>query len=313
MTQPSTDLVNPADYDDGLGDLGANDLVVPRIRIKHKDGVFEDAGTGQQFGKIICIILGLVRQRALFHHVVEDGDVPMCKSPDFQFGYPNFDPPRKETAFPWQLARLNPNDYPPDEDGNVAVACNSCFLKEWGSHPVDNKKPYCAEQHTLPIYYADSTDELLAGAYSPALITVQKTGITPSKRYLGTFKQRGVGAYTALTEISLDQQKRGQNVYCVPIFKRIGDTPEENWPGYSEQYAGIRMFLTQARPRTSPDDTTNTITQTAATSPAPPPTAQHMQRPVSRPTPPQPPTAPVASQSNVPPVVIDPDDEPLPF
>jgi hypothetical protein len=305
MTQPGTDLASQSDFDTGLDDLG-NDLIVPRLRIKHKLGVFQSDGTGQQFPELICVILGLVRQRVLFHHVVEDGDMPMCKSPDFQYGYPNFDPPRKETVFPWDRAKLNPNDFPPDEDGNVAIPCQSCALKEWGTHPVTSKAPYCAEQHTLPIYFAESVEELLADQFYPALITVQKTGIAPSKRYLGTFKQRGVGAYTVITKITLLQQKRGQNDYCVPQFQQIGTTPQEKWTKYSEDYAGTRMFLTSARPRTSGDDPTNTQSApTDSASAATTPPVQTMQRP-------QPTAAPVAAQSNVPPITIDSDDE-LPF
>jgi hypothetical protein len=277
----STDVVPAGEMDTGLDDLTPGDLIVPRLRIKHKEGVFEDAGTGEQMGKLICIVLGLVRQRVLFHHDVEDGDVPMCKSPDYQFGYPNLDPEKKNKGFPWNLARLNPNDFPPDQDGLVTLSCESCFLQQWGSHPGGNK-PYCSEQHTLPIFYAGSFEELVAGHYSPALVTFQKTGIPPSKRYLGTFKQRNIGAYTKVTEIGLNQQKRGQTDYCVPTFKSIGDTDKDEWPAYSEQYAGIRLFLTTSRPNSVlPDDedrsvqvTTSTATTATAASPAATPGTQ---------------------------------------
>lgn len=308
------DIVPAGTYDTGLDDLNASDLIVPRLRIKHKLGVFENDATSEQFGEVFAVLLGLVRQRALFHHVVEENDVPMCKSPDYQSGYPNLDPPRKDAHFPWALAQMDPNDYPPDEEGVVTVACQNCRLKEWGTHPVTAKAPYCAEQHTLPLYYADSADALLAGDFTPALLTVQKTGIAPSKRYLGIFKAKNVGAYTAITRITLSQQKRGQNDYCVPIFQTVGKTPEANWPEYSTQYAGIRMFLTEARPRVAANaDVAQTTTQPATTSQSAPIQAN---TPAQATVPPRPPIQPQpapASQTNVPPVIIDPDSDELPF
>jgi hypothetical protein len=263
----STDMVPAGTYDTGLDDLTPADLVVPRLRIKHKDGVFEDSATGEQIPKLVCVILGLVRQRTLFHHNVEDDDLPMCKSPDYQIGYPNLNPAKSTKAFPWELAQLNPADFPPQEDGTTMLPCENCNLKTWGTHPLGDK-PYCAEQHTLPLYYAPSIEQLRAGEFAAALISLQKTSIPPSKRYLGTFKQKGVGAYTAITEISLNQQRRGQTDFCVPIFKRLGDTDPENWPEYSEHYAGIRAFLVSARPGGPRSDSSNTPAATPTAGPA---------------------------------------------
>lgn len=312
MTQ---EVVPAGTYDTGLDDLTPNDLVVPRLKIKHKDGVFEDGATGEQTPVLYCVILGLVRQRVLFHHNVEDGDVPMCKSPDFQVGYVNLDPPNKKKSFPWERAQFDPNDYPPDAEGRVTLPCAGCKLKDWGTHPVTENKPYCAEQHTLPIYWAKSLEELNDGSFQAGLLTFQKTGIPPSKRYLGTFKQRNVGAYTAVTEISLNMQQRGQTVYCTPQFRKLDDTNAEQWPTYSEHYAGIRHFLISNKPGGQREefdasaivDNSAAVVPDYAQQPMPEP-AQPM--PVARPAYTQPP-APATAMASAPPA-SDPDDE-LPF
>lgn len=238
----STDVVPAGTFETGLDDLTSADLTVPRLRIAHKDGVFKDSATNEELSELICVVLGLVRQRVLFHHNVEDGDKPMCKSPDFKTGYPTMEPTSKEKAFPWERAGFNPNDFPPVND-RITLPCESCKLREWDSHPVTGKKPYCAEQFTMPLFYAPSLDELKEGRYSSALITFQKTGVPPAKKYLSPFVARKTGVYTVFTRIGLTQMSRGQTDYCVPNFQKIGDTDQADWEEYSENYAAIRQFL----------------------------------------------------------------------
>lgn len=261
----STDVVPIGTYETGLDDLTSADLTVPRLRIAHKDGVFKDSATNEELPELICVILGLVRQRVLFHHNVEDGDKPMCKSPDFKAGYPTMEPTSKEKAFPWERAGFDPNDFPPVGD-RIVLPCESCKLREWDSHPVTGKKPYCAEQFTLPIFYAPNLDELKEGRYASALITFQKTGVPPTKKYLSPFVARKLGAYTVFTRIGLTQMSRGQTDYCVPNFQKLGDTNEEDWPEYSENYGAIRKFLQDNVPggvEDMTDDAANIINSTA--------------------------------------------------
>ncbi len=316
----SQDVVPAGTYDTGLDDLTPQDLVVPRLKIKHKDGVFEDGATSEQTPVLYCIILGLVRQRVLFHHNVEDGDVPMCKSPDSNVGYVNLEAPKKK-FFPFERAGFNPNDFPPDDEGRVMLPCQGCKLKDWGSHPVTDNKPYCADQYTLPIYWASTLEDLEAGNFQPGLLTFQKSGVTPAKRYLGSFKQKNVGAYTAVTEISLNMQTRGQTVYCTPVFKKLAETDAEQWPQYSEHYAGIRNFLVSNKPggNKTEDFDASTVESTSAvvpnygepaqpvTQPAP---ARQYQPPAAQPAPVTPATA---MGSNVPAVPASNADDDLPF
>lgn len=240
------------DYETGLEEFSREDAVIPRLSIMHKEGRFLDSLTKEEFDTVKVIILGLVKQRSLWHtEVGEEGDRPMCRSMDHDTGFPNLsDDQPKEKRFDtvWVKSGFDPKDYPPDEEGVVRLPCASCQLKEWGSHP-DGKKPYCSEQFTLPILYDPEGD----GTWVPAIMTLQKTSLKNLKAYLSSFARSRNAAFQAITEIGLDMQKRGANVYSVPNFKKVGNTEEENWREYSTNYRQMADFL-RADPGVRDDD-----------------------------------------------------------
>lgn len=263
--EPRKDDNLPAGYGDldtGLDEFGLEDAVIPRLQIKHKEAVFQDSLSNQSFEKISVIILGLVKQRILWHWQVDDsGDRlgPMCKSNDHETGFPNYWPGSdadvpKEKRFPWDKSNFEPVDWKPDDDGQIALPCERCDLKEWGSHP-DGKKPYCSEQFTLPILF----DPFDNGGWVPAILTIQKTGLKPLRSYLTAFKRGQSPAYTKVTEITLSQQSRGSNEYCVPQYRTIGDTDQDRWREYSVSFSQMRNFLREPPgPRTSTEEDTTT-------------------------------------------------------
>lgn len=233
-------IQNVGDFETGLEDFDMEDAVIPRLSIVHKEAEFRDSLSNEQFPKLRVIILGLVKQRVLWHQTVDDGDWPMCRSVNHEIGFPNMsdDQPR-DKRFPWDKSGFEAKDFPADEEGNVRLPCSGCALKEWGSHP-DGKRPYCSEQFTLPVLYDPRED----GNWVPAILTFQKTGLKPLKSYITSFARSRQAAFQAITEIELDLLKRGQTDYSVPRFKRVGDTDEENWPEYSVNYRTMREFLT---------------------------------------------------------------------
>jgi hypothetical protein len=190
-----------------------------------------------------------VRSRVLFDVVVGEDERPMCKSPDTALGFPNMNPPSAKKAFPWAAAGFDPTSVGHDEEGRVQVACGTCKLKDWGSHPQGDK-PWCSEQYVLPILFGRTLEEVQADQYSPGLLTFQKSGLKSTKQYLTFFKNKGVGAYISVTRISLTTRKAGNVTYSVPGFTRVADTVNESgeWANYAEQFAGIKQFLNQQRP-----------------------------------------------------------------
>lgn len=249
----STDLALPSDYSTGLEDLGA-DLSVPRLKIAHKRGLFVDPSDNSEYNTIFCVILGLVKQRVLFDAKVDPNspEKPMCKSPDTVVGFPNMRPDNPKKAFPWAAAKLDPSQAGQDSEGRTTISCDTCHLQKWDSHPLGDK-PWCSEQFTMPILYAESLEELMADRWMPALLSMQKTAIKPTKNYLKTFQLKGIGAYTAYTKIELAMERAGDNVYSKPTLSRVGSTNRSAWLNYIEQFKGISDFLKDQRPPT-PDD-----------------------------------------------------------
>lgn len=253
----------------GLEDIDAGDVVIPRLRIVHDEAVWENNLTHERYTELDCIVLGLVKQRIMFFDKVEDKDGPQCKSPNFDQGFPNFEKGRNETHFPWAQSNFNesqavPLEIEPDpsgpwprgwsSNGHAILPCPNCIFKEWNKTAPDGttwKAPPCNEQHTYPLLYVvnkGTEDE----DWLPALWTTQKTGIKPSRAYLSHFKSKNMPPFTVFTKITLDQQKRGTNKYCVPQFKIGGTTERTMWSNYSTQMRTIRDFVRLA-PRPADD------------------------------------------------------------
>jgi hypothetical protein len=270
-------VVNPDDYADiGLEDVGVSDVVIPRLQIIHDEALLKNNLSGETFDKLNVILLGLVKQRVMWaDEVGESGSRPLCKSPDFENGFPNVrDDVPKDRRFDWSQSNFSPEDFPADKglNGMVTLPCAQCVFKEWDKQGW--KQPPCAEQHTYPLLY--TTDE--GESWAPALFTTQKTGIKPSRQYISSFAQTKTPMFTVYTELSLVLQSRGTVKYSTPSFKRRGQTERENWTEYGNQYRSIREFIRQA-PRRQDDEeepaassNENTAPETApASSPAPTP------------------------------------------
>ena len=238
----------------GLEDFDQSDAVLPRIKIIQAEGQWEENLGGQRYTTLRFIPLGLVKQRVLFHHIVDNGDVPMCKSSDFNIGYPNPDAPEKK-SFPWEISGFRKEDFPPDAEGNIKLPCTGCQLKEWGSTPGGDT-PYCSEQWTLPIYYDTTGND----DWAPAIMTLQKSNIKPIRSYLTSFATSGIPSFTKIARGTLRTQQRGQVIYSVSAFSQEGESPRDRWPEFSSQYGDMKKFLQRppVREADSPVPTDNT-------------------------------------------------------
>ncbi len=289
----------------GLEDATIADVVIPRLRIDHKKCMFENNLTKESWPTLKVVILGLVKQRIMWHEEVEDDDKPMCKSPNFEFGFPNIseDTPKKK-RFPWAESNFNPDDFPPEKgiNGLVTLPCESCKFTQWSA---DRKPPKCSEQHTYPLLYSTPDDP---ETFLPALFTVQRTGIKPSRAYLSGFVNAKKPMFTALTEIGLTHQSRGSVEYAVPWFKQLGKTDQDLWQDYGNTFIGIRDFVKQA-PRPLDDDEALAVAEAATSNVnTPAPTAPAAQTPAAVPA-----TPPAAPQQAAPSTAPADDDDDLPF
>ena len=118
---PEGNLPGVADgFSDGLGDLDFSDLQIPRLKIAHIDAKFEDNLSGERYSEVDVIILGLVKQRVNFDPEVDEGDKPLCKSPDNKHGFPLLIPVNGK-QFDWENSNFNREDYE-TPDGKVMRA-----------------------------------------------------------------------------------------------------------------------------------------------------------------------------------------------
>lgn len=302
----------------GLEDATIADVVIPRLRIVHKEGMVENNLTKEKWSSLTCIILGLVKQRIMWHEDVDDDDKPMCKSPNFEFGFPNnSDEQPKAKRFPWAESNFDPAHFPADKgiNGLVTLPCESCRFTQWSA---DRKPPKCSEQHTYPLLYSHPEDP---ENFLPALFTVQRTGIKPSRAYLSNFVNAKRPMFTALTEITFTQHSRGSVEYSVPVFKQLGKTDQDSWQEYGNTFIGIREFV-KAFPRPVEDEDAlaaaeagrSNVNTPAPSAPAAQPAAA---TPVPAPAPATPPAAPVQAAQPVaappPATAAADDDDDLPF
>lgn len=259
VPEPGGSVAVPDEFNNiGLEDVGATDVVIPRIGIVHKEARFKNNLSGEEFETLNAIVLGLVKQRIMWPEVVDEGDKPMCKSPDFTNGFPNLDTENtpKDKRFPADKSNFNLADFPAEKglNGLVTLPCQNCIFSQWDKG--DWKQPPCSEQHTYPLLYTmDPVEAIREGEanWMPALFTTQRTGIRPSRTFISSFAQSKTPMFTVHTEITLELNKRGSVEYSVPKFKRGGQTDRGMWGEYGEQMRTIREFI-RTPPRNYDED-----------------------------------------------------------
>ena len=223
---------------EGLEDFDADDMVMPKLTIEHAEGVFVDSLSGERFPTLEVVLLGLVKQRILWPvDVAAEVEAPMCKSYNFLEGRPD---PANPTRFPWKASGFNMADYVDGENPPV-VTCDGCKLKEWGSNPKGDT-PWCSEQHTFALLLP-----IANGGWSPAVLTLQRTGLKPSKAYMTSFARSQSPLFVTTTKMGLTVQKRGTVTFSVPTFARGTATDETEHAGYAVQYRRIREFIATPR------------------------------------------------------------------
>lgn len=224
----------PTSRPEGLEDLDESDLTMPFILINHKEAKFKDSLSGKEFDTLEVVLLGLIKQRVLWEAEVEDNSKPLCKSYDFSIGHPTI------KDFPWKTAGF---ERPADDDAAVTLPCENCKLQEWGTHPKRDA-PWCSAQHTFAMLLPTAD-----GDWAPALFTLQRSALKPSRNYMTGFQRDNKALYVCKTKLSLEARKRGTNDFAVPRFVEGEATEEDQWPRFSSTYRRVRNFVQTPRGR----------------------------------------------------------------
>lgn len=221
----------------GLEDFETNAVTIPRITIDHESdaGQFKDNLTGATYTTLRVVILGMIRQRILWPKKIGESDKPQCKSRNANQGYPVLDGSGKEN-YPFGSANLSPTDLLDDGNGNKYLPCKACNLKEWGGTKDDREPPRCSEQFTFVMQDEEGAN---------MLYTVQRTGLTPAKKYLTSFVQRKKPMFVRWTELSVRVTGGAQRSYGVPVFTGGDDTDPNYWDDWALEFNGIKEFITR--------------------------------------------------------------------
>lgn len=238
--------------DIGLEDFDSTDVVAPpRLNIVHMDGQFEISTTKETFSEVDVIFLGMVKQRIMWHPEIPSGESPppMCKSTDFQHGFPEMD---EEVAadyrFPWEASNFSKDNLLTLEPGvKPALKCGECKFKEWGTDPKGDR-PWCSEDWVMPLLYKSSD-----GSWQPAIASFKRSAMKPAKQYVGAFATSRTPLWSVVTRLTLDVNKRGSVRYSVPKFQRVEQTDQGDWGEYLDQFRSVRDYL-KAYPRIRTDE-----------------------------------------------------------
>ena len=243
--------------DTGLQHIDNSHVSMPRLTIEHEDGCFKDSLSQNNYSSLTVVILGLHKGRIMWPAEIGEGekqDAPLCKSPDFLNGFPNLDPDvAADKRFPWDASNYNlgqalPLTLADGSQTQPALGCKDCRFKEWNTDP-SGKKPWCSEEWTIPLLY------LHEDQWNPALFTVRRSGLKNAKKYISGFATRKTPLFVATTTLSLDAQKRGNVRYATPVFTKLGDTDQEYWHEYSDQFRSAKSYLSEyPMPRTDDED-----------------------------------------------------------
>jgi len=299
MTVATTDAGEWGGAVPGLEDVDNTDIQMPRLSIDHKKNVFRESISNREFDYLDIIALALVKQRVFWRpgQDMDEGEKPMCKSTDFDHGFPLLgDDVPKNRQFPWDQSAFDPASYGPNPDlnGHVTLPCSMCKFKEWGAN---REKPMCSEQHTYAVLYHDGENWL------PAVLTLQSSSIKPSKSFISHFAASRIPMFTSTARITLRQEHRGTVDYSVPTFTRGEPTDRAVWSDYAVQAEQVRQFLRQPpRPAEGYDETAALSALPAGEAPADP-WASHPATTVEATVeaPPAPPTAPAPAAPPPPP------------
>lgn len=235
----------------GLEDLAPTDLVMPRLEIDHENAKYVDSLSGEKFDKLDVVLLGLIKQRTLWPATIStEKRPPMCKSYEAAAGHPGDD-------FPWKASGFTEADYP---EGKL-LPCESCPLKEWGSHPTRENVPWCEERFVLPLMLSTGS-----GAFAPALFEMKRSALKAARAYISSFARKGNPLFVNYTTLTLSANLRGTVKFAVPGMALGPETELTDRDEFAEQYRMIRSFVQTPRRDDAAEDET-----AAATAPAPAP------------------------------------------
>lgn len=216
----------------GTEDVGVEDFGIARWKIDHNEGDFCNNQNDFRSHYLDVVLLGLVKQRVFFPKETEDEHAdPLCKSNNYQDGYPGKDFPAASSGFPLDVVQES-----------VSLPCAGCAFKEWGPRNAKGKQtpPPCKELYTFT--FIVKNDELDG---TPGIISIKGTSIGPAKKYIAPFIQRQMPLFARETRIELEPNLYMGRKYWVAKFTGLIETDPADFPEFASVTLSARDYLTK--------------------------------------------------------------------
>jgi len=193
-------------FDDGLGEIGADDLIIPRLIVSQDQHKLSPELTGRLYcdvtgdakDKMKMVIIKFTKSRVLFPEKYKKDNDPLCRSHNFTM----------------------PAD---DIDGASPMSenCTSCEYAKWGK---DNTPPSCQECWNMLVVDLD--------AYMPMWFTVKSKALKPTRKIISALKMR-TGAkrlpvWNLSFDVAVDVSPGDSGDAYIPVFSGLAELSDDD-------------------------------------------------------------------------------------
>jgi len=204
-TEMTTQETEP--FDDGMGEITQDDLIIPRLKVGQKQSPGDVAGklfidvTGDMVDEMQLVLLKLNKSRVLFPEDFSRDSEPLCKSQNFI---------TPETS---------------DKFTTMADKCSECTYGKWAkSNSGKQKPPRCQETWNFLVLDFES--------YMPCWFSLKSTALKPARKIISMLKLRGtakrIPAWGFKFTVNVDARIGDSGDSYLPVFSALQELSTED-------------------------------------------------------------------------------------
>jgi len=194
-------------FDDGLGEITNEDLIIPRLKIGQNQSPGDVAGklfidvTGDAVDEMEIVILRLKKSRVLFPEDFSRESVPLCRSSNF----------------------IAPDEI--EDACTMADNCDDCAYSKWTKNEKGKSKPpRCSEVWNFLILDFDT--------FMPAWFSLKSTALKPARKIVSMIKLRGrskrIPSWGYKTTLNVDTRSGDAGDSYIPAFSGLTELTGED-------------------------------------------------------------------------------------
>ncbi len=238
---PQTELATTGQFDNGLGELSAGDLIIPRLNITQPttpelaaelQGKFCINVTGDYTDNMTVAIIKLSKSRILFPDKYKRDNDPLCRSHDF------INPANdiKDATPMCETCGLIPGDNKKHE----------CAYANWGA---SNEPPKCQEVWNLLVVDMNT--------YMPMWFSLKSSALKPLRKIVSAISMisnaKKLPMWRMKFEMSLYKETNDSGTFFLPVFSGLVALDKDD----ADNMDAIRGQLVHANIKDSQEPITN--------------------------------------------------------